>query len=206
MSTPVLQQPPPQAIPDMRGLSLVPGYECEPLPEALCFRHQTIAIIRHYFEISCQVGRLPSILGREFFRARVSHHVVPSFEDQAVFVHDVEHCLKKLSGEHEEIVALVGLYDFSQDEVTAMTGRCRSWVHQHYLEAVDELTELFLNGGLLSRRKPDRRQWQVEYGTDIQREVEAGAEAQAAPKKPCGSVRTQVTVAQSRPAISRGRV
>jgi hypothetical protein len=51
---------------------------------AIFFRGQTLAIVRHFFEISCQIGRLPSILGREFFRARVSHHAIPSFEHQIV--------------------------------------------------------------------------------------------------------------------------
>jgi hypothetical protein len=66
------------------------GDEIEPRPEILCYRGQTFAMVRHFFEISSQVGRLPSLLGREFFRARVSHHAIPSFEDQAVFVRDVD--------------------------------------------------------------------------------------------------------------------
>ncbi len=43
--------------------------EIDPRPETLCFRGQTLALVRHFFELSCQVGRLPSLLGREFFRA-----------------------------------------------------------------------------------------------------------------------------------------
>ena len=46
--------------------------------DAMFFRSQTLAIVRHFFEISCQIGRLPSILGREFFRVRVSHHAIPA--------------------------------------------------------------------------------------------------------------------------------
>ena len=48
-------------------------------PDALFYRPQTLAIVRHFFEISCQIGRLPSILGRELFRAKVSHHGGPEF-------------------------------------------------------------------------------------------------------------------------------
>ena len=59
--------------------------ELDPRPEILCYRGQTFAMVRHFFEISSQVGRLPSLLGREFFRARVSHRAIPSFEDQVVF-------------------------------------------------------------------------------------------------------------------------
>ena len=64
----------------------------DPRPEMLCFRGQTFALVRHFFELSCQVGRLPSLLGRELFRSRVSHHAIPSFEEQIVFVRDVELC------------------------------------------------------------------------------------------------------------------
>jgi hypothetical protein len=72
------------------------------------FRAQVMAIVRHFFEISCQIGRLPSILGREFFRAKVSHRGIPSFEDQVVFVHDVERALERLNPQDTEVISLVG--------------------------------------------------------------------------------------------------
>ena len=97
--------------------------ELDPRPEMLCFRGQTFALVRHFFELSCQVGRLPSLLGRELFRSRVSHRAIPSFEEQVVFARDVEICLAKLSDDHAEIITLVGLYDFSHDEVAEML-RC----------------------------------------------------------------------------------
>lgn len=152
-------------------------------PETVCFRGQTIAIVRHFFEISSQVGRLPSILGREFFQAKVSHHAVPSFEDQAVFVHDIEHCLLKLSDEHARMIMMVGLYDFSKDEVAALLRRCRSWVTQRYIEALDALTQIFLDAKVLSRNKPDRKQWQMEGARTA-----APSVAGLPPKRPCGSV------------------
>ena len=45
---------------------------------------------------------------------------IPSFEEQAVFVRDVELCLARLSDEHAEMITLVGLYSFSRDEVAEM--------------------------------------------------------------------------------------
>jgi len=135
--------------------------EIDPRPEMLCFRGQTLALVRHFFELSCQVGRLPSLLGREFFRARVSHHSIPSFEDQAVFVRDVELCLSRLSDDHAEIITLVGLYDFSLDEVAEMLHSSRSVVHLWFSEALDSLSEILLQAGLLSENHPDRRQRQV---------------------------------------------
>ena len=77
--------------------------EIDPRPEMLCFRGQTFALVRHFFELSCQVGRLPSLLGRELFRSRVSHHAIPSFEEQVIFARDVELCLAKLTEDQGEI-------------------------------------------------------------------------------------------------------
>src|SRR5271165_3404461 len=103
-------------------------FESDPRPETVCFRRQTMAIMRHFFEISSQLGRLPSLLGREFFHAKVSHHAIPSFEDQVVFVRDVELCLERLSEEHAEMITLIGLFDFSRDEIAAMLHYSRTWV------------------------------------------------------------------------------
>ena len=138
-----------------------PMGQADPRPEMLCFRGQTFALIRHFFELSSQVGRLPSILGREFFRARVSHHAIPSFEDQAVFARDVELSLAKLSEDHAEIITLVGLYDFTQEEVAEMLHCTRGRVAQRFAEGLDCLSEIFLAGGILSESRPDRRQRQV---------------------------------------------
>jgi hypothetical protein len=135
--------------------------EIDPRPEIVCFRGQTLAIIRHYFELSSQAGRLPSLLGREFFRARVSHHRIPSFEDQAVFSRDVELCLARLSDHHAEVVTLVGLYDFSVEEVAEMLHRSAFGIRRWFWEALDALAEIFLQGGILSEARPDRRQRQA---------------------------------------------
>lgn len=139
-----------------------PGQEPEPRPEMVCFRGQTMAVVRHFFELSSQVGRLPSLLGREFFRARVSHHAIPSFEDQAVFVHDVELCLSQLSAEHQEIMLLAGLYNLSHEEVAEMLlHTSKSAIHLWFAEAIDALSEIFLKADILSEQRPDRRQLQV---------------------------------------------
>ena len=137
------------------------GDEIDPRPEISCYRGQTFAIVRHFFEISSQVGRLPSLLGREFFRARVTHHAIPSFEDQAVFVRDVELCFARLSEPHAEMITLVALYSFSRDEVAQMLRASKAWVNNRVAEALDALGEIFLQAGLLRQDRPDRRQSQV---------------------------------------------
>ena len=147
------EQPPAAAAP--------PAETPDSRPEMVCFRNQTLAMVRHYFELSSQVGRLPSLMGREFFRAKVSHHGIPSFEEHAVFVRDVELSIGKLNAEHQEIVTIAGLYHFSQDEIAAMLHISRAAVSEWFAEALDALAEIFLQAGLLSEEQPDRRQRQV---------------------------------------------
>lgn len=150
--------------------------------DLLFYRGQTMAIVRHFFEMSCQIGRLPSILGREFFRARVSHHAIPSFEDQVVFVHDVERALARLTPQDTEVISMVGLYHYSLDEVAKLTGRCRTTVVERFSDAVDRLAEIFLTSGLLKVDQPDRhvRQFSSEQPLRGTRSLP--------PKKPAASV------------------
>jgi hypothetical protein len=137
--------------------------EIDARPEMVCFRGQTLAMARHYFELSSQLGRLPSLMGREYFRARVSHHAIPSFEEQVVFVRDVELSISKLSAEHQEIVMIAGLYNFTHEEVAQMLHISKAAVNAWFAEALDALSEIFLAAGLLSEGRPDRRQRQVMH-------------------------------------------
>ncbi len=136
--------------------------ETDPRPEMVCFRGQTLAMVRHYFELSSQLGRLPSLMGREFFRAKVSHHAVPSFEDQAVFVRDIELSIARLNAEQQEIVLIWGRYDFSHEEIAAMLHISKASVKAWFSEALDALSEIFLAAGILRESRPDRHQRQVE--------------------------------------------
>ncbi len=152
----------------------------DPEPETICYRGQTLAIVRHFFEMSCQLGRLPSILGREFFRAKVSHHAIPSFEDQALFAHDVQQSLMKLDDEGLEVLTLIGLYDLNTNEAAQILHRSAGCVSQRYAEALARLTQIFLDTGVLRRERPDRQQAQMK-GRKRPRSVFSA-------KKPSGSV------------------
>ena len=134
----------------------------EPEPETVCYRGQALAIIRNFFEMSCQLGRLPSILGREFFRAKVSHHAVPSFEDQALFAHDVQQSLNKLDEDEMRVLTLVGLYDLNLDEAAEILHWSAGYISQRFAEATARLTQIFLDNGILHRNRPDRRQAQMK--------------------------------------------
>lgn len=71
------------------------------------YRERTVALLRRYLRISIEVGRLPSILGRELFRSKVTSYRMSSFEHGVIFVHDVEQALKKLQVFPRRIIAAV---------------------------------------------------------------------------------------------------
>jgi hypothetical protein len=66
-------------------------------PDLWLYRDRTVALLRRYMRLSIEVGRMPSLLGREFFRARVTSYKASTFEDSVIFVHDVERSLEELS-------------------------------------------------------------------------------------------------------------
>jgi hypothetical protein len=66
-------------------------------PDLWLYRDRTVALLRRYLRLSIEVGRTPSLLGREFFRSRVTSYGYSTFEDSVIFVHDVERSLEELN-------------------------------------------------------------------------------------------------------------
>ena len=125
-------------------------------PDLWLYRERTIALLKRYLRISIEVGRLPSILGRELFRSKVTSYRMSSFEDAVIFVHDVEHALDQLDRLGRDLVAVIVFQDYSQDEAAEVLRCARRTVCREFPEAVDKVSELFLEGGLLNRL-PARR-------------------------------------------------
>jgi len=48
--------------------------------EMWLYRERRVALLRRYLRISIEVGRLPSLLGRELFRSKVTSYRMTSFE------------------------------------------------------------------------------------------------------------------------------
>jgi hypothetical protein len=119
------------------------------------YRERTVGMLRRYMRISVEVGRLPSLLGREFFRTRVTSYSASTFEDAVIFVHDVDRSLEKLDWFEKELIGKIVLQDYSQDQAAILLGCWRKTVARRFLEAVDQLSEIFLEGGLLTAL-PDR--------------------------------------------------
>jgi DNA-directed RNA polymerase specialized sigma24 family protein len=119
-------------------------------PDLWMYRDRTIAILKRYMRLSVEVGRLPSLLGREFFRTRVTSYHVATFEDTVIFVHDVERMLGRLDPFSQKLIAKIVLQEYTQDEAAELLGCWRRTVGRRFPEAIDRLSEMFLEGGMLT--------------------------------------------------------
>jgi DNA-directed RNA polymerase specialized sigma24 family protein len=118
------------------------------------YRDRTVALLKRYARASVEVGRLPSLLGREFFRSRVTSYSMTSFEDMVIFVHDVESALARLDSFHQRLIAMSVLEDYSLPEVARLIRCPLRTVEREVPEALDRLSDMFLKGGLLRELYP----------------------------------------------------
>jgi predicted DNA-binding protein (UPF0251 family) len=120
-------------------------------PTLWLYRDRTIGMLKRYLRLSIEVGRLPSLLGREFFRTRVTSYTVGTFEDAVIFVHDVERALEKLDAFEKKLVAKMVFQEYSQDEAARLLGCGRRTLVRRFPEMIDKLSEIFLKGDLIDR-------------------------------------------------------
>jgi len=125
--------------------------------ERRTYRGRTVAMLRRYMRYSIETGRLPSLLGREFFRAKVTSYTVVTFEDRVIFVHDMEKCLDRLDEFSRQLIARHILQEHDQ----AATGKllhCAERTVRNYMPVVlDVLTEILIEVGLMKRIDSARR-------------------------------------------------
>jgi DNA-directed RNA polymerase specialized sigma24 family protein len=117
------------------------------------YRDRTVALLKRYARSSVEVGRLPSLLGREFFRARITSYPMTSFEDVVIFVHDVEMALLRLNKFHQQLIALTVLEEYNLLETARLLPCPLRTVEREVPEALDALSRIFLDGGLLRRMR-----------------------------------------------------
>jgi DNA-directed RNA polymerase specialized sigma24 family protein len=115
------------------------------------YRDRTIALLRRYFRLSLQVGRLPSLLGREIlqFRAPVSDYGASTFEDAVIFVHDIERCLDKLEPLDHDLIVLIVLEERTQVEAARIVHSTHRTIARIFPAAVDRISKIFLEHGIL---------------------------------------------------------
>jgi hypothetical protein len=125
-------------------------------PEVAFYRKYTEGLLRRYMRLSMESGRVPSLLGREMFRGNVTNYTVHGFDDVVIFVHDVERCLAMLDEGQKHLIRRIGLQEFTQEETASLLGLPLRSVHRRYADALDELTEIFLERKLLEPSKAGR--------------------------------------------------
>src|ERR1017187_7331490 len=111
----------------------------------------TVALLRRYARASVEVGRLPSLLGREFFRSRVTSYSMGSFEDVVIFVTDMEHTIEKLDAFDKKLVAMNVLEEYSVPEMSRLLASPQRTLERLLQDAIDQLSRILLGDGLLER-------------------------------------------------------
>lgn len=119
------------------------------------YRGRTAAMLRRYARASVEVGRLPSLLGREFFRTRVTSYTMRNFEDVVIFVADMEQAIEKLETIDKKLLAMNVLEEYSIDEVARLLGCTPRNVRRLLQDALDELSRILLAAGLLEKEGLD---------------------------------------------------
>lgn len=118
-------------------------------PALAIYRATTVAFLRKYFRMAVELGHLPSLLGREFFRTHVTAYGTSTFEDAVIFTHDVERCLDSLEPPLQAVIARVVFQEYTQAEAARLLGWSVRTLERRYGEAVDRLTHVFVERGLL---------------------------------------------------------
>lgn len=113
------------------------------------YRGRTTAMLRRYMRYSIETGRLPSLLGREFFRAKVTAYRLVTFEDRVIFVHDMETCLHRLDDFSQRVLARIVLQEYEHEDAARLLRCTRMTVHRVLLEALDELSAILVGVGLM---------------------------------------------------------
>jgi hypothetical protein len=124
-----------------------------PKVELAFYRKYTEAMLRRYLRVSMEVGRVPSVMGRDLFRGNVSHYKAAGFEDAVILCVDIDRCLAKLSKSHLRLIKRIALQGYSLQEAAPLLGLDFRRCHEQYGNALDRLTELFLAGRILEPLK-----------------------------------------------------
>ena len=145
----VLQMPMRESCLMLRASEEVPRQFNEQHSPWAIYRNHTVVLLRKYFRMSLEIGRMPSLLGGELFRAKVTAYQVHTFEDTVIFVHDVEQCLEKLDYLSRLLITRIYFQEFSHDEVASELRITRRQVIRRMFHALDKTSEILLERELL---------------------------------------------------------
>lgn len=122
----------------------------KPVTTSLAFyRKYTEALLRRYAHMSLELARVPSLLGREMFRGKVTNYVVRGFDDVVIFVHDMEKCVAMLNPNQRQLIERIAVQEYTLEDAAGMFGLPLWALHRRYGDALDELTKILLDRKLL---------------------------------------------------------
>jgi hypothetical protein len=133
-----------------------------PRSSLFVYRSSCIAMLRRYFQMSVELGRLPALLGREFFRSRSDTIRESWFEDAVIYVHDIERCLECLRPFDKEVIARVVLQEHTQEAAAKLLGCNERYLRRRLVVSLDVLSQIFLDRDLMVLAKPRRHERIVE--------------------------------------------
>ncbi|MEO8726093.1 MAG: hypothetical protein ABI383_08200 [Acidobacteriaceae bacterium] len=119
--------------------------------ELSLYRKTTANVVRRYFRISVELGRLPAPLGKGlgFLRARSSDYKLSSFEDGMIFVCDVERCIKRLDPFEQALLQRIVMQNYTLEETAKLMHCVMRTVVRRYDDGLDRLSAMFLGNGML---------------------------------------------------------
>jgi hypothetical protein len=120
-------------------------------PDIWLYRKKTWALLRRYMQWSLEAGRLPSLLGRELFRAKITAYTATTFESRVIFLHDMERCLDRLQDFDRQLIARVCLQEYDHETAARILHCTRKTIERRLPDLIDELSEAFLKADLLDR-------------------------------------------------------
>ena len=118
-------------------------------PRQAFYRRHTEGMLRRFMRCSLQSGRVPSMLGREMFRGKVSSYRMEGFDDMLIFVHDVDRCMRRLEPLQQLLLTRIAIQEYTLEEMGEMLKVNRMTVSRRYDESLDRLTGVFIEAGLL---------------------------------------------------------
>jgi DNA-directed RNA polymerase specialized sigma24 family protein len=129
-------------------------------PDLWLYRRKTTALLRRYMRWSLEAGRVPSLLGRELFRARISSYTATTFEARVIFLHDVETCLDRLQSFDRQIIGRIVLQEYDHEAAAQILQCARRTLLRRLPNLIDELSEVFLKAKLLDRLPETKEEMQ----------------------------------------------
>jgi DNA-directed RNA polymerase specialized sigma24 family protein len=132
-------------------LGNIAGHDWQSDPDIWLYRRKTTALLRRYMRWSLEAGRVPSLLGRELFRAKISAFTATTFEARVIFLHDVEKCLDRFKGFDGQVIARVVLQEYDHEAAARILQCTRRTLERRLPELIDEVSDELLKSDLLER-------------------------------------------------------